>query len=174
MDFNEIKDFVENNRETIDLLTPTFRLAGVVVEMLRRIDNAIKAPENEEPEPLTEDLRRDVNCSLDQVLEAMIGIEYTDKEKKLLDYMVLIYSNFNELYPGCIDRSFKIRLISILLSTERSLEDSIRLNSYLFGKVRSWFTEEGATTQLSKKYYTEYMHFLEGKKHNDDYSVRCS
>lgn len=174
MDFSEIKDFIENNRETIDLLTPTFGLSGVVVEMLRRIDNAIKAPESEEPEPLQEDLRRDVNCSLDQVLEAMIGIEYTEKEKKILDYLVLIYSNFNDLYPGCIDKTFKVRLISILLSTERSLEDNIKLNAYLFGKVRSWFTEEGTTTQLSRKYYNEYMHFLEGKTHKDDYSVRCS
>ena len=174
MDFNEIKEFVENNGEAMNLLAPTFNLHPVVCEMLRRIDNAIKAPEGAKPEDLSNDLRRDVNCSLDIVVEGMIGITFTEKEKKLLDCLVLIYSNFNELYEGCLDRPFLVRIMSLLLATERTLEDNIYLNNYLFGKVRSWFTEESATTQLSRKYYSEYMHFLEGKTHKDDYSVRCN
>ena len=173
MDFKEIKEFIETNKEALDLFTPSFNLYGIACEMLRRINDAIEAPEGTEPEPLSDELRRDINCSLEQVVEAAIDVAYSEKEKKIIDCLVLIYNNFNELYNGCIDKPYFVRLLSILVAVERTLEDNIYLNCYLFGKVRSWFVEESATTQLSRKYFDEYMHFLEGKEHKDDYSLRC-
>ena len=173
MTFDEVKKTIEDSRDSINLLAPAFGLGKIINEMLRRLDIAIKMAEGEELEPLQDKLRKDVNCSLDCLLEAMIGMEYSDKERDLIECIILIYNNFNELYSGCIERPYRMKLISLLIAASRSLEESIYLNSYLFGKVRSWFVEESETTLLSQKYYNEYMTFLKEKNHDEDYSIRC-
>lgn len=168
--FEEIKEFLEKEEENINLLIPEFALSDVVREMLRRIDVAIHSSDEEKPEPLIDTVINDVNLSLDWLVENTLDMSFTEDKRELLDALVLLYSNFNDLYLGCFQRPFLIRVLALFLESERTIENSIYLNTYLISKIKSSLSQEPSTTALSKKYFYEYQYFL-NKKENEDYSI---
>lgn len=172
MELKEVKEIIEKNREKLNILIPVMDCYPIVYSMLEHLEAACdSSSDSVEMNPLDEGFKRDINCLLDRIVDEVVTCTFSDNEKEFLNAILLIYINFSELRPEAISRKFMIHVFRILMETERTLEQMLLLNTYLYTRIRNWSEDESTTSSLSRKYYEEYKKFLEDKDHDSTYST---
>ena len=167
--FEEVNRNIIDNKEFIDSLCPSYPIYVNLTTMLDYIRLAIESPEGTEPEPLAEGIDGGVNSALIFLTEAVIDLGFSEGERQLLNDIINVFINFHNIYPDSIEHFFLVKILSLLVATSKTLEDSIVLSTYLFTRLRAYFGNEGTATQLSEKYFNEYQNFL---KTGTNYSIR--
>ena len=157
MNFDELSEIITSNINYFKSISPRKNLETILKSMLSYLDELIK---NDSAEIPYEGFYDDVNDLFDGVLRSVINQKFTDESLTVLNSYVLLCINLNNFDHNIFKNSYSREILSIIINSARSINDSIRLNQYLYDKLENLLSSSDTNVSLSKKYLGEYRKFL--------------
>ena len=157
MNFDELSEIITSNINYFKSISPRKNLETILKSMLSYLDELIK---NDSAEIPYEGFYDDVNDLFDGVLRSVINQKFTDESLTILNSYVLLCMNLNNFDHNIFKNSYLIEILLIIINSARSINDSIRLNQYLYDKLENLLSSNDTNVSLSKKYLGEYRKFL--------------
>lgn len=157
MNFDELSEIITSNINYFKSISPRKNLETILKSMLSYLDELIK---NDFAEIPYEDFYDDVNDLFDGILRSVINQKFTDESLTILNSYVLLCINLNNFDHNIFKNSYLIEILLIIINSARSINDSIRLNQYLYDKLENLLSSNDTNVSLSKKYLGEYRKFL--------------
>lgn len=157
MNFDELSEIITSNINYFKSISPRKNLETILKSMLSYLDELIK---NDSAEIPYEGFYDDVNDLFDGVLRSVINQKFTDESLTVLNSYVLLCMNLNNFDHNIFKNSYLIEILLIIINSARSINDSIRLNQYLYDKLENLLSSNDTNVSLSKKYLGEYRKFL--------------
>ena len=157
MNFDELSEIITININYFKSISPRKNLETILKSMLSYLDELIK---NDSAEIPYEGFYDDVNDLFDGVLRSVINQKFTDESLTVLNSYVLLCINLNNFDHNIFKNSYLIEILLIIINSARSINDSIRLNQYLYDKLENLLSSSDTNVSLSKKYLGEYRKFL--------------
>ena len=157
MNFDELSEIITSNINYFKSISPRKNLETILKSMLSYLDELIK---NDSAEIPYEDFYDDVNDLFDGILRSVINQKFTDESLTVLNSYVLLCINLNNFDHNIFKNSYLIEILLIIINSARSINDSIRLNQYLYDKLENLLSSSDTNVSLSKKYLGEYRKFL--------------
>ena len=157
MNFDELSEIITSNINYFKSISPRKNLETILKSMLSYLDELIK---NDSAEIPYEDFYDDVNDLFDGILRSVINQKFTDESLTILNSYVLLCINLNNFDHNIFKNSYLIEILLIIINSARSINDSIRLNQYLYDKLENLLSSNDTNVSLSKKYLGEYRKFL--------------
>ena len=157
MNFDELSEIITSNINYFKSISPRKNLEIILKSMLSYLDELIK---NDSAEIPYEGFYDDVNDLFDGVLRSVINQKFTDESLTILNSYVLLCMNLNNFDHNIFRNSYLIEILLIIINSARSINDSIRLNQYLYDKLENLLSSNDTNVSLSKKYLGEYRKFL--------------
>lgn len=157
MNFDELSETITSNINYFKSISPRKNLETILKSMLSYLDELIK---NDFAEIPYEDFYDDVNDLFDGILRSVINQKFTDESLTILNSYVLLCINLNNFDHNIFKNSYLIEILLIIINSARSINDSIRLNQYLYDKLENLLSSNDTNVSLSKKYLGEYRKFL--------------
>lgn len=157
MNFDELSEIITSNINYFKSISPRKNLETILKSMLSYLDELIK---NDSAEIPYEGFYDDVNDLFDGVLRSVINQKFTDESLTILNSYVLLCMNLNNFDHNIFRNSYLIEILLIIINSARSINDSIRLNQYLYDKLENLLSSNDTNVSLSKKYLGEYRKFL--------------
>lgn len=157
MNFDELSEIITSNINYFKSISPRKNLEIILKSMLSYLDELIK---NDSAEIPYEGFYDDVNDLFDGILRSVINQKFTDESLTILNSYVLLCINLNNFDHNIFKNSYLIEILLIIINSARSINDSIRLNQYLYDKLENLLSSNDTNVSLSKKYLGEYRKFL--------------
>lgn len=157
MNFDELSEIITSNINYFKSISPRKNLETILKSMLSYLDELIK---NDSAEIPYEGFYDDVNDLFDGILRSVINQKFTDESLTILNSYVLLCINLNNFDHNIFKNSYLIEILLIIINSARSINDSIRLNQYLYDKLENLLSSNDTNVSLSKKYLGEYRKFL--------------
>lgn len=175
MTFNETKDYLNQNISVIKNLTPSFRDAETALSLIfKKIEYAMQ---HEDSEGITPKEFRLIDQFFSHYIRGLIllNFKFTDEIANVSRELSLLIDNFSNIYveEGSFDPTGLI--IRTLVQVDESLQSQLYLNTYLVGKLQEIisYKQDPLDERLSRKYYEEYVDFLNRRKdHDSSYSIK--
>lgn len=177
MTFEETTNYLRNNLSILENITPSYGLTKEALNILiQKVEYAMK---NEDTEVLTAEEGNIVRQFLTQYIEGLILLNFklTDEIAEASRNLSLLVDNFLNIY---VEEKFfdpTGLIIRTLIDEKQSLQAQICLNTYLVQKLQkiTMYKDDPLDEILSRKYYEEYINFLNRRKdHDSSYSLNDS
>ena len=172
MEFIKVKELLKSSKKEILSLYPTIYAEEIINNLLEDIDNAIINNIDLIPAADIDHVyKRNINTLLEFSVEAAMSQKLNNLEKEVLSAISILLENCSNLFENLFDKPYLLKVFALLLEANRSLEDNIILNAFMYNKLKSISNAGVTSTVLSDKYLTEYRNFLKSKSHDDNYSL---
>ena len=142
--------------------------------MISKIEYAMN---HDDIEQLTKEEINTINQFLSHYIKGLVllNFTFTDEIAEVSNNFSLLVDNFFNIYSreGFFDPAGMI--IRTLVQVDQNLQAQICLNTYLVGKLQEilTFKQDPLDERLSRKYYKEYVDFLNRRKdHDSSYSPK--